>query len=97
MHNPNHCQPLVDAIAAATGHRPHLSTALRWCQRGVGSIKLKSWKIGGRRMTTVEAVREFIELTTAASDQSAAPTSTQTTPTSKAHEAAMRALREHGL
>jgi len=97
MNHPNCYQPLVMAIAAATGHRPHLSTALRWCQRGVGGVKLKSWKIGGRRMTTVEAVQEFVEVTTSASDQSAAQASAISAPTSKAHDAAMRALREHGL
>ena len=97
MFLPNRFLPLVEAIAAETGHRPHLSTALRWCQRGVGGTKLQSWKIGGRRMTTVEAVREFVEATTSASDPSVAQSPAISTQTSKAHEAAMRALKEHGI
>lgn len=97
MYLPNRFRPLVEAIASETGHRPHLSTAHRWCQRGVGGTKLKSWKIGGRRMTTVEAVREFVEATTSASDPSAAQSPVTPKQTSKAHEAAMRELREQGL
>jgi hypothetical protein len=52
--------PLVSAVEKATGHRPHLSTILRWCTKGARGRKLASAVIGGRRMTTVAAVREFI-------------------------------------
>jgi hypothetical protein len=52
--------PLVSAVEKVTGHRPHLSTVLRWCTKGARGRKLASAVIGGRRMTTVAAVRDFI-------------------------------------
>lgn len=52
--------PLVEAVRAATGRQVHLSTVLRWCSRGARGRVLSSWMVGGRRMTTVEAVNAFI-------------------------------------
>ena len=52
--------PLVEAIERETGWRPHLTTALRWCQRKSGN-QLKSAKVGGKRLTRQSWVREFIE------------------------------------
>ncbi len=52
--------PLVEAVRAATGRKVHLSTVLRWCSRGARGRVLSSWMVGGRRMTTVEAVNAFI-------------------------------------
>jgi len=42
--------------------RPHVSTLVRWSIRGVGTppIKLETLKIGGRRLTSVEAIGRFI-------------------------------------
>lgn len=54
--------PVASAIEQVTGSRPHPSTVCRWTlKRG-----LKSWMIGGRRMTTISAVQEFIESRTKA-------------------------------
>ncbi|WDQ17338.1 DUF1580 domain-containing protein [Rhodopirellula sp. P2] len=52
--------PLLDAIEQETGHRPHPSTAMRWCLKPNkhGNV-LESWMIGGRRMTSIEAVRRY--------------------------------------
>ena len=46
--------PLVDAVDRATGRRPHLSTVLRWCTKG--NVRLESRILGGRRLTSVDAV-----------------------------------------
>lgn len=90
--------PLVDAVQAATGRRPHLSTVLRWCQRpNRYGIRLESWRIGGRRVTSVERVRVYNERTTAAADsENGIPVST---PRQQAaiHAAAIRDLdHEYG-
>ncbi len=83
--------PLVDAVEAATGRRPHLSTVLRWCQRrNRYGIKLESWMLGGRRFTSVEAVNRYNERTTEAADPGM-PSST-TGQRSKAHKDAQREL-----
>lgn len=55
--------PLTKAVEQATGYRPHLSTILRWCTRGARGRILSSVMVGGRRMTTIEAVQAFIEVT----------------------------------
>lgn len=58
--------PLPTAIEKATGQRPHLSTCHRW--RLKSANPLETVKVGGRRMTSVEAVTRFIEANTAAAD-----------------------------
>ena len=85
--------PLVDAVQQATGRRPHLSTVLRWCQRpNRYGIRLESWRIGGRRVTSVERVRAYNERTTAAADsEHGIPVSTPRQQTA-AHAAAVRDL-----
>lgn len=62
--------PLVQAIKQVTGRHVHLSTALRWCQsRNRYSNRLESWLVGGRRVTSVEAIRRYIEANTQAADR----------------------------
>jgi hypothetical protein len=61
--------PLVCAVEKATGHRPHLSTVIRWCIRGSSGIRLESKVLGGRRLTSPEAVRRFMDSVTAAKDR----------------------------
>lgn len=60
--------PLVEAVEQETGIRPHLSTALRWSTRGSRGIKLETWILGGRRLTSREAVRRYIDASTQARD-----------------------------
>lgn len=55
--------PVIDAIEAVTGLRPVKSTVLRWC-RTSRPVFLESWKLGGRRLTTKEAVEKFIKEST---------------------------------
>lgn len=48
---------------------PSLQTVRRWCARGVYChdtdcyVVLESFKIGGRRYTSTDKIREFIRLT----------------------------------
>lgn len=49
------------AIEELTGSRPNPSTVWRWTAKGSKGVKLQTWMIGGRRMTTSEAVNDFIE------------------------------------
>jgi len=39
----------------------HISTVFRWAQRGTGGRKLQTWRLGGRRVTTLRALKAFIE------------------------------------
>ncbi len=89
--------PLVEVIEQATGQRVNLSTALRWCQQGVGGIRLESWKLGGRRLTSAEAVGRFLERTTAASDSGRQPVHLPSRSSASAHASAMRQLEADGL
>lgn len=57
--------PLQQAVEAATGTRPHLSTIIRWITKGARGIKLNAVFLGGRRMTTIDNVQRFIELSSA--------------------------------
>ena len=57
------------AFEQLTGKRPHPSTVWRWALKGSNGVTLKTWMIGGRRMTTAEAVNEFIEKRSAKPEQ----------------------------
>jgi hypothetical protein len=61
------------AVEAVTGTRPHPSTCWRWYIKGSQGVLLKTWMVGGRRRTTVDAVRDFIEQRTAGTTSSAEP------------------------
>ena len=52
--------PVATAIELVTGRRLHPATCWRWGTRGIDGVKLKTWMVGGRRCTTVEAVQDFI-------------------------------------
>lgn len=48
--------------------RPHPTTLWRFYTRGSGGVILKTWMLGGRRVTTKEAVQKFIDQRTAISN-----------------------------
>jgi len=56
-----------------------IPTIWRWRQRGIRGIRLETYMLGGRRFTTQEAHRRFVDATTAAAngEQIQAPTSCQ--------------------
>ena len=45
------------------GDRPrvHVSSIYRWSTKGVGGVVLETIKVGGRRMTSLEALERFIQ------------------------------------
>ncbi|NQT20881.1 MAG: DUF1580 domain-containing protein [Planctomycetes bacterium] len=57
------------SLREVPGHLPrlqgqrkvHTSTVFRWAQRGVAGRKLRTWRLGGRRITTIRALEEFIQ------------------------------------
>ena len=74
-----HLKLLSRASADVPGN-PHCSTLIRWALRGVKGIKLETVVVGGRRFTSVEAIRRFIErlsVARGASPSHAAPTPDQ--------------------
>lgn len=82
---------LVEAIELATKRRIHLSTAIRWCTRGVYGVRLQNYSCGKRRLTTVEWVREFNARVAEARDgANAAPIETPSERTKRAKASAAK-------
>lgn len=48
------------AFEIVTGTRPSPSKCWRWYQLGIKGVKLETWLVGGSRLTSLEAVKEFI-------------------------------------
>ena len=48
--------------------RPNITTVWRWRNRGVRGVKLETILSGGRRFTSLEAIRRFQDQVTAAAD-----------------------------
>lgn len=51
----------------------HVSTLHRWRLRGIKGVRLETCRIGGKRVTSREAVQRFNERVTAAADGEPAP------------------------
>ena len=43
------------------GKRPHASSIWRWARKGVQGVRLESRRIGGRFVTSIEALERFTE------------------------------------
>lgn len=52
------------AVEIVTGTRPSAPKCWRWYTVGIGGVVLRTWLVGGSRLTNVESVREFIEMRT---------------------------------
>ncbi len=48
------------AVAEVTGSKPVPTTLNRWVLKGVRGVVLPSVMVGGRRKTTLKAVREWV-------------------------------------
>lgn len=72
---------IADAFEEATGNRPHPTSCWRWATQGAGGIVLKTYLLGGQRMTTPEDVLTWIER------RSAKPEQDEPSPTRKALDA----------
>jgi hypothetical protein len=69
-------EPLISlsqAARQAPGGPVHLSTIHRWRLRGIKGIKLETCMCGGKRLTSVPAMRRFAIATTAAAVGSVSP------------------------
>ena len=74
--------------------RPHISTVVRWCTRGVRGLVLESVIVGGRRFTSVEALSRFV----AHLSSPGVATSSRVTQQQRAEmEAVERRLDGHGI
>lgn len=63
------CLMTLSAAATRLPHRPHISTLHRWRLRGVGGVRLETCMIGGRRMTSLEAIERFVDAVTQQADE----------------------------
>ena len=54
-----HQVTLIEATKLLPG-RPHPNTLRRWASEGCDGTRLRTWKVGGRRVTSKEALEEFI-------------------------------------
>ena len=69
------------------GKPVHVSTLHRWQLRGVRGIRLETWMVGGRRMTSREALVRFLERINKSQAASPLPkTKTRSTPGSSEAE-----------
>ena len=46
-------------LPSINGRKPHGSTLWRWARRGIGGIRLESRRLGGRFVTSMEALERF--------------------------------------
>ena len=46
-------------LPAIKGKKVHPSSVWRWATQGVRGVHLESWRLGGRCLTTLEAVERF--------------------------------------
>ncbi len=89
--------PLKEAVYKATGTRPHLATIHRWCMKGSRGVKLESRVLGGRRLTTVDAVERFMNnVTELCSGLEDAPMETPRQAERRAQKAAEELARRLG-
>ena len=54
---------IPDAACQVTGRAITTRTALRWSIAGLRGIRLETIKVAGRRLTTLPAMRRFVERT----------------------------------
>jgi hypothetical protein len=88
-----HLVPIVEAARHYPGRTPHFATCVRHALRGVRGVRLDTVMIGGRRYTSVEAIRRFLNEINARS-----PLGSQSKVQFGAHEDQINAeLARHGL
>ena len=55
--------PLKDALAQIASIAVHDETLRRWHRQGLRGVKIETVLVGGQLLTTVDAMRKFIEQT----------------------------------
>jgi hypothetical protein len=86
----------INEAAKALPSRPHIAPVWRWVYHGCRGVKLETVSIGGRRMTSQEAIARFIERSTAVANGDAIPTRTAK-QRQRAIETAERELAAAGI
>jgi hypothetical protein len=75
----------------------HVATIHRWASRGVQGVRLATAKLGGKRVTSRQAIRRFSEELTAASSPEGLPSPTASAAHQRAIDAAEREAQELGI
>lgn len=70
--------------------RPHVNTIIRWSESGYRGHVLKTFKVGGKRLTTVAEIEAFVDLLISLDTKSVRPVSS-------AHAEAERRLDALGI
>ena len=60
--------------ALRRGRKIHLSTAHRWASKGLRGVRLETLRMGGSRVTSIEALQRFFERVSHAHRELPAPT-----------------------
>jgi len=63
----------IREAAARLPGRPHVATIHRWIARGVRGVRLEAGLLGGKRITSVEALQRFLDSLTGAEDTGPKP------------------------
>ena len=51
----------VDLLPKRRGRKPHIASIHRWATRGFDGVTLEYCKLGGVRITSVEAIQRFVD------------------------------------
>lgn len=57
---------IAQAVELATGQRPNIATIRRWYKKGISGVRLEVQYCQGKYVTSIDAVKRFIETSTAA-------------------------------
>jgi hypothetical protein len=93
--------PLAEAArlvpAARKGKRCHESTIFRWIVRGVKGVKLEALRLGGRWVTSREALQRFAERLTPDLETAQRPVPRSPARRHRASERAAKELERIGI
>jgi len=86
----------ITQAASRIPGRPHVATVHRWVHSGLQGVRLDSWKVGGKRFTSIEAIERFIAATTALSNGDSLQPRTRRVQ-EQAVSRAERIAQDHGI
>lgn len=94
-----HIVPLsqVSLPGRSAGKRIHVATVHRWVMRGIRGIRLEAVTVGGRKVTSHEAIQRFAEALTARERGETYPTIRTSRQRQQQAEAAKRELIAEGV
>ena len=46
-------------LPEVNGRRPHAATVWRWARKGINGVRLETCRVGGRYVTSIEALERF--------------------------------------